>query len=130
MDEAIKNKVILVLAILSAIFFVGTIGSCSSAYRQKTSRDKEMAKRLDYEERLTKVMQERESAQAKLKLQTQELEEEKALHQEDKKALLQEQLINQNIKEELNKVTKLKEALEEDLKDALVKNKDKSRKMR
>ncbi len=33
--------------------------------------------------------------------------------------LLQEQLVNQSLKEELEKVTKLKEKLEDDLKEAL-----------
>jgi hypothetical protein len=33
---------------------------------------------------------------------------------------VQEQLVNQSLKEELQKVSKLKEALEEDLKEALV----------
>ena len=36
---------------------------------------------------------------------------------------MQEQLVSQSLKEEIKKITKLKETLEEDLKEALVKNK-------
>ena len=38
-----------------------------------------------------------------------------------KKSLVQEQLISSSLKTELEKISKLKEALEEDLKEALVK---------
>ena len=57
-----------------------------------------------------------------------ELEDTKAENETTKKALLQEQLVSQSLKEELQKVTKLKETLEDDLKDALVKVKSKSAK--
>lgn len=123
MEETIKNRIILVLAILSAIFFIGTINSCSNAYRQKSARDKEMAARLDLEEKMNKFAQEKAATEEKLKAKEKELEEEMAAHQSTKKALVQEQLVNQSLKEELQKVTKLKEALEEDLKEALVQGK-------
>src|SRR3989338_4310667 len=114
MEEAIKNRVILILAILTAIFFIGTVGSCSNVGRLKIYRDKEMAQRLEAEEKLNAAIQ--------------ELAEEKVAHQASKKALLQEQLVNQSLKEELQKLTKLKEALEEDLKEALVSGKSKLKK--
>jgi chromosome segregation ATPase len=120
MEEIIKNRVILILSILTIIFFMVTVGSCSNAYRQKSARDKEMATRLDLEEKMNKFTQEKLTIEGKLNSLTQGLEEEKAAHQATKKALLQEQLVNQSLKEELQKVTKLKEALEEDLKEALV----------
>lgn len=123
MEESIKNRVILILAILTAIFFIGTIGSCSNAHRLKIARDAEMTKRLDLEENMTKFMQEKAASDAKTKSLAQQLEEEKAAHEATKKALQQEQLVNQSLNEELQKVTKLKEALEEDLKEALVKSK-------
>jgi len=123
MEESLKTRIILILAILSTIFFIGTVSSCSNAYRQKASRDKEMAMRLDLEEKMTKFSQERTTVEEKLNTAAKELEEEKAAHQATKKALVQEQLVNQSLKEELQKVTKLKEALEEDLKEALVASK-------
>lgn len=120
MEEGIKNRVILILAILTVIFFISTVGSCSNAYRQRLNRDKEMATRLNLEEKMSKFTQEKEAIEAKLNSLTQELEEEKVAHQVTQKALLQEQLISQSLKVEVQKVTKLKEALEEDLKEALV----------
>lgn len=120
MEENIKAKIILLLSILTIIFFVAAVGSCSNASRQKGSRDKEMATRLDMEEKMSKLMQEKAGIEGNLKNVTQELEEEKAAHQATKKALVQEQLVNQSLKEEIAKVVKLKEALEEDLKEALV----------
>jgi protein subunit release factor A len=56
-----------------------------------------------------------------------ELQETKVGLEVAKKALLQEQLASQSLKEELEKVTKLKETLEEDLKEALVGKSEKSK---
>jgi len=123
MEENLKTRVILILAILSVIFFLGTISSCTNAARQKRSRDKEMATRLDLEEKMSKFTQEKQALETKITALSQQLEEEKAAHQATKKALLQEQMVDNSLKEELQKVTKLKEALEEDLKDALTKGK-------
>lgn len=123
MEENIKDKIIVVLAILTAIFFVGTIGSCSNANRQRTAFGKEMSTRLDLEEKISKFAQEKTVLEEKIKEKEKELAEERAVQEATKKALVQEQLVNQGLKEELQKVTKLKEALEEDLKEALVNGK-------
>jgi hypothetical protein len=128
MEEAIKNRVILILGILAAILFIANINSCSNAYRNKAARDKEMASRLDLEEKMGKFSQEGAKLAEQLKASVGALEEEKAAHQATKKALVQEQLVNQSLKEELQKVTKLKDALEEDLKEALVSAKSKVKK--
>lgn len=126
MEESIKNRVILILSVLSAIFFIGTVGSCGNMGRLRSIRDKEIATRLDLEEKMSKLMQEKLGLEKKLNDLTEGLEAEKAGHQATQKALLQEQLVNQSLKEEIAKVTKLKEALEEDLKEALVTGKIKS----
>lgn len=120
MEEAFKNRFILILGVLSALLFVITVGSCTNAIRQKGARDKEMFARLDLEEKMSKFSQEKTSLEEKLKAKDKDLEEENAILQATKKALVQEQLVNQSLKEELSKVTKLKDALEEDLKQALV----------
>lgn len=121
MEEGIKNRIILILAILTVIFLTGTIGSCSSAHRLKSARDKEMVTRLDLEEKMNKFTQDKAAIEEKLNNLSKGLEEEKTAHEVTKKALLQEELVNQNLQEELQKITKLKETLEEDLKEALVK---------
>jgi len=120
MEEGIKNRIIIILAILTAIFFISTVGSCNNAQQQRLNRDKEMATRLDLEEKMGKFTQEKETIEAKLNSATEELEKEKAAHQVTQKALSQEQLMTQSLKEELEKITKLKETLEEDLKEALI----------
>lgn len=123
MKELFKAKPVVMLSILSVVLFVFNIGSCLSSCSQNSERKKEMAQRLDIEEKMTKGNQEKAALLEKLKAKEKELEEEKAAFQAAKKALTQEQLVGQNLKDELQKVTKLKEALEENLKAALVANK-------
>ena len=123
MEESLKDRIILILLILTVIFFIGTVSSCSSAMRTKANRDKEMLTRIELEEKISKFTQDRAVSDGKLNSISSELGEEGSAHEATKKALLQEQLVNQSLKEELEKITKLKEALEEDLNDALVKSK-------
>lgn len=121
MEESLKNRFILILAILAAIFFMGTIRSCSMMKKLKTTLiqlDKEKAISWDTEQKINELNKEK-TALGK------QSEETKAAHEVTKKALLQEQLVNQSLKEELDKVTKLKDKLEEDLKEALVTSKSK-----
>ena len=124
MEENIKNRVILILAILTIIFLMGAVRSCSTAKKLKMTLielDKEKAVSWDSEQKMNELKKGK-AALAK------ELEDLKSENEATQKALLQEQLVSQSLKEELQKVTKLKETLEDDLKDALVKNKAKSAK--
>ena len=120
MDETLKNRIVIILAILSAVFFFGTLSSCNSAIRQKAARDKEMVARLALEEKTSKYAQEKSALEEKAKAKENEAGELKVALEAAKKALIQDQLVNQSLKEELEKVTKLKETLEEELKQALV----------
>ncbi len=56
MEESIKGRIIVVLSILTLIFFVGCLKSCGNANRQKQGRDREMANRLDLEEKINKIL--------------------------------------------------------------------------
>jgi len=123
MDEALKNRIVIILAILSAVFFFATLSSCNSAIRQKAARDKEMAARLALEERTSKYAQEKSALEEKAKAKENEAGELKVALEAAKKALVQDELVSQSLKEELQKVTKLKETLEEDLRQALVNGK-------
>lgn len=127
MDEVLKNRLVIILAILSAVLFFGTLSSCNSAIRQKAARDKEMAARLALEERTSKYVQEKSVCEEKVKAKENEAQELKIALEAAKKALVQDQLVSQSLKEELEKITKLKESLEEDLRQALV-NRKKPRK--
>jgi predicted RNase H-like nuclease (RuvC/YqgF family) len=123
MDEALKNRIVIILAILSVVFFFGTLSSCSSARHQKTAREKEMATRLALEEKTSKYAQEKSALEEKAKARENQVQELKASLETAKKALVQDQLVSQSLKEELQKVTKLKETLEEELRQARVNGK-------
>jgi hypothetical protein len=127
-EEVIKNRIILVLFILSVILFIGAVSSCRNVRQYRLIQQEEIAKRLDAEEKLSKSVLEKSNLETKLNNLAKELEEEKAVHEFTKKALVQEQLNNQSLKEELEKLTKLKEALEEDLKEVLVSRKSTKKK--
>lgn len=114
-----KKRIVIILAILTAIFFFGTLSSCVSALRQKAGRDKEMSMRLQLEEKMGKFSQEKSALEEKAKAKEKEAQELKAELEATKKALVQEQLVNESLKEELQKVTKLKSSPQDDLKGAL-----------
>lgn len=119
MEEAIKNRVILILAVLTAIFFAGTVRSCTAERKLKSvslELDKEKAAGWDVEQKMNEFKKEKSMLEK-------ELEEAKEAYESNKKALFQEQLINESLKEELQKATKLKDALEESLKEALIETK-------
>lgn len=119
-DADLKNRIVIILAILSVIFFFGTISSCSSAIRQKAARDKEMVARLALEEKTSKYVQEKSVLEEKVKAKENQVQELKIALETANKALAQDQLVSQSLKEELQKVAKLKETLEEELKQARV----------
>lgn len=128
MEELLKNRIMVILMVLSVIFFVSTIGSCSSFLRQKAARDKEMFSRMELEEKLNKCSLERAKFEEGLKAAQKAMTEGKEALEKTKSSLEQEQLVNESLKVELQKVTRLKEALEKDLKEALLTGKTKSSK--
>lgn len=120
MEENIKNRVILIISVIAVIFFLLSVNSCVGARGQKIALDKEKASSWDLEQKMSKFVQEKKTLEAKLNALLKDLETEKAGHEITKKALAQEEMINSSLQEELQKITKLKVALEEDLKEALV----------
>jgi hypothetical protein len=76
-----------------------------------------MLQRMEIEEKMSKAAQENASSGEKLKVLQKDLDDETAAHQATKKALIQEQMIGRSLKDDLQKVTKAKEALEEELKN-------------
>ena len=123
MEEKLKDKVILVLGIFCLLFFISAVNSCNGSFRQKVARDKEMAARLALEEKTSKYAQDKSALEEKAKAKESQVEELTASLETTKKALIQDQLVNMSLKEELQKVTKLKETLEEELKQALINGK-------
>ena len=125
MGEGFKNRVILILSISTVIFFIGTVSSCSSAFRKKSDYDKEMLLRMSREEELLKVKQDKTAYLVEIDNLKRMLSEDKAQLQALKNDLMQEKLVSQNLKDELLKASRLKETIEDNLKDTV---KNKSRK--
>jgi Skp family chaperone for outer membrane proteins len=107
--ESLKNRIVVVLAVLTVIFFFGMLSSCNNASRQKAARDKEMAARLSLEERSSKYMQERASLEEKVKARDKEIQDLNSELETVKQSLAQEQLVSQGLKEELQKTAKSKD---------------------
>jgi len=122
-DENIKGKLALVLGILTVIFLLLWMSSCNDARKFKSARDKEMDIRLGSEQKLDALVRQKSALEEKINKIQQELNEEKSGLDAAKKSLTQEQLVSNSLKSELEKISKLKEALEENLKDVLAKDK-------
>lgn len=99
MHEGAKNKLIVILSLLTLIFFIISVGSCNNSRKRSLERDKEMATRFQLEETMN---------------------EEKAAYAATKKELSEQKSLNRDLQEELQKVIEHKEALEKDLKKALL----------
>jgi len=123
MEEAFKGRVLLGLSLVSLIFIVSTVASCSKVGQLQKVRQQENERRFDAEANLDKLTKNMSANDQKLATLAQDLDSAKTELDTVKKTLLQEQLVNQSLKEELAKVNKLKETLEENLKEALVANK-------
>ena len=118
-----KDNIMMLLAILSALFFVATIASCGALHKEKKEKNNEIFKRMNLEEKVNNYMQEGTSLSAKLKKADKALQEEKAAHETTKKTLAQEQMVNQSLQDEIQKLTKLNQTLEENIKKAVISGK-------
>ncbi|MFH0855312.1 MAG: hypothetical protein V1869_02165 [Candidatus Omnitrophota bacterium] len=118
-----KNRVVIILAVLTGALFIFNIGSCVNAYNQNAGRKKEMFQRMELEEKTGKLALDNANAAGKLKELQKQLDQEAASNLATKKALIQEQLISSSLKEDLQKLVKVKETLEEELKKQLKANK-------
>jgi ABC-type phosphate/phosphonate transport system substrate-binding protein len=119
-EEKLKNRLFIISAGLCVVFLALTFASCNRANQIKLARDKEMKIRFDSQEKLEQTEREKAALEEKLKQSENALGKQGADLASVQKTLVQEQLINNSLKEELAKLNKLKEALEEDLKKAVV----------
>jgi len=118
-----KNKTLIILAVVTLVLLISNITSCVNVYNQDSLRKKEMLQRMDIEEKMSKSAQDNAALALKLKTIQKELNDEIAAHQATKKMLIQEQMIGESLKDDLQRVTKIKEALEEELNKKLKTNK-------
>ncbi|HNX80872.1 MAG TPA: hypothetical protein PKL77_01850 [Candidatus Omnitrophota bacterium] len=126
MEDSGSKKLIIVLSVATLFFMATTVASCMTGSKQKKSRDVEMAKRLDVEEKLSKISSDKSVIDEKISALTRELDAQKAAFEKMQKVLVQEQLVNKSLQEELDKVSKLKDTLEEKLNAALTGNSQKT----
>lgn len=117
------NPISLILTVGVIALFILSVVLSRQVNAKRLERDKEMAARIVLEEKLNKASKEKMALEEELKSQEAKLNEEKTNHELAKKNLSQEQLINKSLKEELAKVTKLKESLEEKLREAALSGK-------
>jgi septal ring factor EnvC (AmiA/AmiB activator) len=121
--DVLKNRLAVILGILNVILLLVAVNSCSQRRMSIDVKHKEELKRYDAEKELNKVSGDKLRIEDSLKKLAGEMEQARTDLESAKKALLQEQLINKSLKGELEKLSKLKDALEQDLKNALVSGK-------
>ncbi len=94
-----KDRKVIILGALSVVFFLGMVASCNNAMRQKDLHDKEMAARLQLEEKMNKFSQERAALEEKVKAREEEAEEAREELEKARSALAQQQPAEQTAKE-------------------------------
>jgi chromosome segregation ATPase len=95
------------------------VNSCQQTDKFRKAKEKESSLRFDIEEKLNSAMNAKTSAEEKARRLEQSVEQLTAEIETTRKALVQEKMVNDSLKEEIVKINKLKDALEEDLKNAL-----------
>lgn len=113
MDEQLKDRILIAMAIITVICLVVAVGSVSVAQKNKKYLNRELILRMDAEEKLINLAPQVDALKSQLKNIQANLEG-------TTKALEDQTVINNELKLELEKTVKLKEALEEDLKNALI----------
>ena len=120
MDERTKNRVILTLGILTVFLFIFMLSTCNSSRAQKNIAQREMAERIQLEENLDKLTKEKAALEEELRIKEEALKKEKGAHGKAMDELSGLQASYEKASLELEKTGRLKEALENDLKDALM----------
>ena len=123
MEEKLKGRLILILGILNVIFLLLWVSSCNDVRKFKGLKDSEMNQRLEAEEKVNDFTKQKTILEEKISKTEKALAEQRDVLESTQKSLSQEQMIANSLKAELEKINKLKEQLEEDLKTALTKGK-------
>ena len=119
-EDTLKDRIILVVSILCLIFFIWAVGVSNELGKQKNGLQGEIRKRLVFEEENINLLKEKAGFKDNARELTSQLEEATAKLAATEQVLADEQAANKIIADELNKMDMLKQALEEDLKEALV----------
>ena len=114
-----KNITVIVTSVVAIIFFILWLQTISEVSKQRDIVTRKAAAFMDLEEKNAKLEKERFSLAGELEAAQSQLAQEKAQHAQTQKELSQEQVAEQALKVELERVTRLKEALEKDVKEVL-----------
>lgn len=128
LPDKLKDKATFILLSTTLLFVLLAAVSCNNARLQQIEKNKQAVKAFDLEERLSKTAKDGSLLTEQLQDAQKALAKEQAEHAATNKVLAQEQLMNQSLKEEIQKVTKAKDALERDLKQALISEKPERKK--
>jgi len=116
--QGLAQKKIVSTATVLLIFLVTVFFSLGKINKWKAAYNREMAKRLDAEEKLYLSSNQKTAQEEKLKQALDELKAERLAHEATRNALAQQEAINQSLKAELEKMIKLKEKLEETIRNS------------
>ncbi len=119
MEEIVKNRIMALLGISAVIFFLLFLGANGNLIRQKNNAAQKSARVMDLENEVVTLEKEKSRLSEDQKKSQAQLAEEQASHASTKEKLSQELVAEQALKVELERVTRLKETLEKDLKEAL-----------
>ncbi|MFC1646175.1 hypothetical protein ACFL2Y_03250 [Candidatus Omnitrophota bacterium] len=119
MASRTKEPVLLVLVILTIIGFIFAFNSNTKADKNRKLFEKEMAFRLDMEEKVSKLRNENMDLATALKNKDLDIRQKVELIGDLNQTVSDQNTEIESLKSELRKVTLLKEQLESDLKEAL-----------
>ena len=119
MDEHTKDRYLLVCIIIGIFCLILAISSGMSAQKNKAAFQKEMASRLDKEEQLENSKFVVSALEQEIKKLQNQVNIERDARQKVKQELDEERFVTKALKEELVKTNKLKDTLENNLKEAL-----------
>lgn len=120
MEEGIKNRVILILTISVIILIISTISANMNVGRLKRELINQKDAKFELEKGLDSIFKEKTSLEEEKNSLLAQVEESKKEFEQITKDLQTEKLMTRALKGELEKMTRLKERLEEDLKEVLV----------
>lgn len=113
MREGARNKLILILSLVSAIFLLTTLSSCRDAAKQKKMLAQERLKRMELEEQMLGLSDRNSELERRASQLQEELSRQKTACQENLRELNRQ--VTQ-LQEELERTAKLKEELEKEFK--------------
>ncbi|MFH1338264.1 MAG: hypothetical protein ABIH40_00230 [Candidatus Omnitrophota bacterium] len=110
MREGARNKLILILSLLTAIFLLATASSCRDAAKQKRLVGQERLKRMELEEEMLTLSGRNSELEQKVSQLEGKLNRQETVCQENQRELNRQVA---QLQEELNRAAKLKEEPEE-----------------